>query len=75
MPPPGMLPDAPPPIEAVPGDVVVLVGTTKGLFALTAGPDRDGWQRARARGSRARRSSLGRARHAAAGATVCSSAP
>src|SRR5438132_422353 len=25
------------------GDVVVLVGTTKGLFTLTSGPDRSGW--------------------------------
>lgn len=31
-------------IEATTGDVVVLVGTTKGLFALTAGPERDRWQ-------------------------------
>src|ERR1700680_4554918 len=30
-------------IEASAGDVVVLVGTTKGLFALSAGPDREGW--------------------------------
>src|SRR3954451_22263763 len=25
------------------GDVVVLVGTSKGLFALTSGPDRETW--------------------------------
>ncbi|MDQ1438676.1 MAG: hypothetical protein QOK43_2305 [Acidimicrobiaceae bacterium] len=30
-------------INASAGDVVVLVGTTKGLFALTAGPDRTDW--------------------------------
>src|SRR4051794_6826841 len=30
-------------IEATAGDVVVLVGTTKGLFALSAGPDRERW--------------------------------
>ncbi len=35
---------APPGIEAAAGDVVVLVGTTKGLFCLTAGPDRDRWR-------------------------------
>src|SRR6188472_322930 len=45
VPPPGMLPDPPPPIDAGPGDVVVLVGTTKGLFVLSAGPDRTHWQR------------------------------
>lgn len=43
MPPPGAIPEAAPALEAEPGDVVVLVGTTKGLFALTAGPDRRGW--------------------------------
>jgi hypothetical protein len=31
-------------ITASGGDVVVLVGTTKGLFALTAGPDRQQWR-------------------------------
>jgi hypothetical protein len=31
------------PIDASAGDVVVLVGTTKGLFALRAGPARDDW--------------------------------
>ncbi|MCU1484952.1 MAG: glycosyl hydrolase repeat-containing glycosyl hydrolase [Actinomycetia bacterium] len=31
-------------IDASPGDVVVLVGTTKGLFALAAGADRTTWQ-------------------------------
>ena len=31
------------PINASPGDVVVLLGTTKGLFALSAGPDRASW--------------------------------
>lgn len=35
--------DAVGPIPAASGDVVVLVGTTKGLFAATAGPDRRGW--------------------------------
>ena len=30
-------------IDASAGDVVVLVGTTKGLFALAAGPDRESW--------------------------------
>src|SRR5581483_6791846 len=30
-------------IDASPGDVVVLVGTTKGLFVLAAGPDRQDW--------------------------------
>jgi hypothetical protein len=30
-------------IEATAGDVVVLVGTSKGLFALTAGPGRQEW--------------------------------
>src|SRR3954447_9602879 len=32
-------------IDASSGDVVVLVGTSKGLFALRAGPERDGWER------------------------------
>jgi hypothetical protein len=32
------------PIEAGPGDVVVLAGTTKGLFALTASAERAKWQ-------------------------------
>jgi hypothetical protein len=32
--------------EAGPGDVVVLVGTSKGLFTLTSGPARDSWTRA-----------------------------
>src|SRR3954466_8071200 len=31
-------------IEATAGDVVVLVGTTKGLFVLSAGPDRERWK-------------------------------
>src|SRR5688500_12617357 len=31
-------------IDASPGDVVVLVGTTKGLFTLTAGPERRDWK-------------------------------
>src|SRR5436305_4275652 len=31
-------------IDAATGDVVVLVGTTKGLFALSAGPDRESWK-------------------------------
>src|SRR5688500_5036002 len=30
-------------IDASTGDVVGLVGTTKGLFTLTAGPDRSTW--------------------------------
>jgi hypothetical protein len=30
-------------LDASTGDVVVLVGTTKGLFALSSGPDRDSW--------------------------------
>ena len=30
-------------IDASPGDVVVLVGTTKGLFSLSSGPGRDAW--------------------------------
>ena len=30
-------------IAASPGDVVVLLGTAKGLFLLTAGPERDAW--------------------------------
>src|SRR5437899_10471674 len=30
-------------IDASAGDVLVLVGTTKGLFALAAGPDRESW--------------------------------
>ena len=30
-------------IGASAGDVVVLVGTTKGLFTLAAGPDRESW--------------------------------
>jgi hypothetical protein len=38
---PGVAPAA---IGAGPGDVVVLVGTTKGLFALRAGPGRADWQ-------------------------------
>ena len=33
-------------IGAAPGDVVVLVGTSKGLFALTPGPTRDSWSMA-----------------------------
>ncbi len=45
LPPPGALPDPAPGIDAGPGDVVVLVGTTKGLFALRAGPDRRTWTR------------------------------
>jgi len=32
-----------PGIDASTNDVVVLIGTTKGLFALKAGPDRDCW--------------------------------
>lgn len=35
--------EAPGPIDASTGDVVVLLGTTKGLFALAAGPDRQRW--------------------------------
>ncbi|MGI9119829.1 MAG: WD40/YVTN/BNR-like repeat-containing protein [Acidimicrobiales bacterium] len=31
-------------MDASAGDVVVLVGTTKGLFALAAGPERDRWE-------------------------------
>jgi hypothetical protein len=31
-------------MEASAGDVVVLVGTSKGLFALVAGPDREAWK-------------------------------
>jgi len=31
-------------IDASAGDVVVLVGTSKGLFALAAGPGREGWR-------------------------------
>jgi hypothetical protein len=31
-------------LEASAGDVVVLLGTSKGLFALTAGPDRKRWE-------------------------------
>jgi hypothetical protein len=31
-------------LDASTGDVVVLVGTTKGLFALSSGPDRDAWR-------------------------------
>src|SRR5436190_19327215 len=31
-------------IEAAAGDVVVLVGTTKGLFVLSGGPDRERWK-------------------------------
>lgn len=31
-------------LEAAGGDVVVLVGTTKGLFALSAAPARDAWR-------------------------------
>jgi hypothetical protein len=34
-------PDA---IEAAAGDVVVLVGTSKGMFTLVAGPDREQWR-------------------------------
>ncbi len=45
IPPAGSIPDPAPAMEAGSGDVVVLVGTTKGLFALTAGPDRRGWVR------------------------------
>jgi hypothetical protein len=45
VPPPGAIPDPAPGMEAASGDVIVLVGTTKGLFALTAGPDRRGWTR------------------------------
>src|ERR1700738_3000917 len=30
-------------IDASSGDVVVLVGTTKGLFTLSSKPDRDSW--------------------------------
>src|SRR5437899_9100148 len=30
-------------IDASVGDVVVLVGTTKGLFTLAAGPERESW--------------------------------
>ena len=37
--------DAVGPIPAVSGDVVVLVGTTKGLFALTSAAGREGWTR------------------------------
>jgi hypothetical protein len=44
-PPPGMLPDPAPALEAEVGDVVVLVGTTKGLFVLSASPDRAQWRR------------------------------
>lgn len=33
-------------LDASAGDVVVLVGTTKGLFSLAAGPDRHEWKRA-----------------------------
>ena len=33
-------------IEAATGDVVVLAGTTKGRFAVRAGPDRREWERA-----------------------------
>ena len=32
------------PIDATAGDVVVLLGTTKGLFALSAGPKRSTWK-------------------------------
>lgn len=39
-----LVPPAPAAIEATAGDVVVLVGTTKGLFALSAPPERDGWR-------------------------------
>ncbi len=35
--------DEPESIAASTGDVVVLLGTTKGLFALAAGPERDRW--------------------------------
>lgn len=35
-----------PGLEASAGDVVVLVGTSKGLFALTARPDRETWTQA-----------------------------
>ena len=34
---------APGGIDASAGDVVVLVGTTKGLFALASRPDRESW--------------------------------
>ena len=44
-PPPAFLPAPAAAAPAGPGDVVVLVGTTKGLFALTAGPDRREWTR------------------------------
>ncbi|MEY2478580.1 MAG: hypothetical protein QOG87_3895 [Actinomycetota bacterium] len=36
--------DEPVPIQADTGDVVVLAGTSKGLFALAAGPDRSTWE-------------------------------
>jgi hypothetical protein len=45
VPPAGAIPDPAPAMEAASGDVVVLVGTTKGLFALTAGPERGTWVR------------------------------
>jgi hypothetical protein len=32
------------PVDASSGDVVVVVGTTKGLFALAAGPERASWR-------------------------------
>ncbi|HEY2427322.1 MAG TPA: hypothetical protein VGI06_00215 [Acidimicrobiales bacterium] len=35
---------ASPGIDASAGDVVLLAGTTKGLFALSAGPGRDAWR-------------------------------
>jgi len=35
--------DEPGSIDASPGDVVVLAGTTKGLFTLVAGPGRESW--------------------------------
>lgn len=34
----------PGPVEASAGDVAVLVGTSKGLFVLTAGPEREDWE-------------------------------
>jgi hypothetical protein len=43
IPSPDMLPAPAAPIEAGPGDVVVLVGTTKGLFALYARGEREEW--------------------------------
>ncbi len=34
----------PGPVEASAGDIVVLVGTSKGLFVLTAGREREAWE-------------------------------